>query len=70
MDLWAELQATKEMLRNTEDEVAATQREKIRFLETLTKLAVTIIYHWSIYDFNNLLIDFDYNLSLIDIFYP
>lgn len=45
MDLWAELQATKEMLRNTENEVAATEREKIRFLETLTKLAVTIIYH-------------------------
>ncbi|XP_034825647.1 uncharacterized protein [Maniola hyperantus] len=39
MDLWAELQATKEMLRSTEDEVASTKRDKVHFLETLTKIA-------------------------------
>ncbi|KAI8436123.1 hypothetical protein MSG28_004223 [Choristoneura fumiferana] len=39
MDLWAELQATKETLRATEDEVTACKREKVRFLETLTKIA-------------------------------
>ncbi|XP_045763782.1 myosin-9-like isoform X2 [Maniola jurtina] len=39
MDLWAELQATKEMLRSTEDEVASTKRDKVRFLETLTKIS-------------------------------
>ncbi|KAG6453818.1 hypothetical protein O3G_MSEX008339 [Manduca sexta] len=39
MDLWAELQATKETLRTTEDEVTACKREKVRFLETLTKIA-------------------------------
>ncbi|XP_053599581.1 golgin subfamily A member 4-like isoform X2 [Plodia interpunctella] len=38
MDLWAELQATKETLRITEDEVTACKREKVRFLETLTKI--------------------------------
>lgn len=41
MDLWAELQATKETLRMTEDEVTACKREKVRFLETLTKIAVS-----------------------------
>lgn len=40
MDLWAELQATKETLRITEDEVTACKREKVRFLETLTKITV------------------------------
>ncbi|KAM3968305.1 uncharacterized protein ACR2FA_007674 [Aphomia sociella] len=39
MDLWAELQATKDALRITEEEVTACKREKVRFLETLTKLA-------------------------------
>ncbi|CAH0397289.1 unnamed protein product [Chilo suppressalis] len=39
MDLWAELQATKETLRMTEDEMAACKREKVRFLETMTKIA-------------------------------
>ncbi|XP_075972771.1 uncharacterized protein LOC142974369 isoform X2 [Anticarsia gemmatalis] len=38
MDLWAELQSTKETLRMTEDEVTACKREKVRFLETLTKI--------------------------------
>ncbi|XP_039745936.1 myosin heavy chain, muscle-like isoform X3 [Pararge aegeria] len=38
MDLWAELHATKEILRNTEDEVVATKKEKVRFLETLSKI--------------------------------
>ncbi|XP_021199652.3 trichohyalin isoform X3 [Helicoverpa armigera] len=38
MDLWAELQATKDSLRVTEDEVTACKREKVRFLETLTKI--------------------------------
>lgn len=40
MDLWAELQATKDTLRITEDEVTACKREKVRFLETLTKITV------------------------------
>lgn len=44
MDLWAELQATKETLRSMEDEVTACKREKVRFLETLTKIAVRNIY--------------------------
>ncbi|XP_049865476.1 uncharacterized protein LOC126366410 [Pectinophora gossypiella] len=39
MDLWAELQATKDTLRMTEDEVTACKREKVRFLETLTKIS-------------------------------
>ncbi|XP_063823515.1 myosin-3-like isoform X2 [Ostrinia nubilalis] len=38
MDLWAELQATKDTLRMTEDEVTACKREKVRFLETMTKI--------------------------------
>lgn len=42
MDLWAELQATKDTLRLTEDEVTMCKREKVRFLETLTKIAVII----------------------------
>lgn len=37
MDLWAELQATKESLRMTEEEVTMCKRDKIRFLETLSK---------------------------------
>lgn len=41
MDLWAELQATKDTLRMTEDEVTACKREKVRFLETLTKISVS-----------------------------
>ncbi|CAG9563575.1 unnamed protein product [Danaus chrysippus] len=39
MDLWAELQATKDTLRMTEDEITACKREKIRFLESLSKIA-------------------------------
>ncbi|XP_060800647.1 cingulin isoform X2 [Amyelois transitella] len=38
MDLWAELQATKDTLRIAEEEVAACKREKVKFLETLTKI--------------------------------
>ncbi|KAJ8726905.1 hypothetical protein PYW08_015302 [Mythimna loreyi] len=38
MDIWAELQATKDTLRITEDEVTSCKREKVRFLETLTKI--------------------------------
>ncbi|KAF9408804.1 hypothetical protein HW555_011646 [Spodoptera exigua] len=38
MDLWAELQALKDTLRMTEDEVTSCKREKVRFLETLTKI--------------------------------
>ncbi|KAL0883793.1 hypothetical protein ABMA27_015885 [Loxostege sticticalis] len=38
MDLWAELQATKDTLRVTEDEVTACKREKVKFLETMTKI--------------------------------
>lgn len=49
MDLWAELQATKDTLRMTEDEVTACKREKVRFLETLTKISV-IIYFLLTYD--------------------
>lgn len=41
MDLWAELQSTKDTLRMTEDEVTACKREKVRFLETLTKISVS-----------------------------
>lgn len=41
MDLWAELQSTKDALRMTEDEVTACKREKVRFLETLTKISVS-----------------------------
>lgn len=41
MELWAELQATKDTLRVTEDEVNACKREKVRFLETLTKISVS-----------------------------
>lgn len=48
MDLWAELQATKDTLRITEDEVTACKREKVRFLETLTKITV-IISVWYCY---------------------
>ncbi|CAH0717281.1 unnamed protein product, partial [Brenthis ino] len=39
MDMWAELQATKDTLRLTEEEMNACKREKVRFLETLTKIA-------------------------------
>lgn len=42
MDLWAELQATKDTLRITEEEMATYKMEKIRFLESLTKIAVNI----------------------------
>lgn len=42
MDLWAELQSTKDTLRLTEDEVTSCKREKVRFLETLTKITVNI----------------------------
>ncbi|CAG4940434.1 unnamed protein product [Colias eurytheme] len=38
MDLWAELQATKDTLRLAEEEVTASKKEKVRFLETLTKM--------------------------------
>ncbi|XP_048481140.1 protein NETWORKED 1D isoform X3 [Plutella xylostella] len=41
MELWSELHATKETLRVAEDEVTACKREKIRFLETLTKITKT-----------------------------
>ncbi|XP_052738120.1 forkhead-associated domain-containing protein 1-like [Bicyclus anynana] len=41
MDLWAELSATKDILRNTEEEVSAVRKEKVRFLETMTKIAET-----------------------------
>lgn len=40
MTLHAELQATIEVLRLTEEEVAAARKEKIRFLETMTKVTV------------------------------
>lgn len=43
MDLWAELQSTKDTLRITEEEMTACKREKVRFLETLTKISVTIV---------------------------
>ncbi|CAH2091841.1 unnamed protein product [Euphydryas editha] len=39
MDLWAELQATKDTLRTAEEEMATCKMEKIRFLESLTKIA-------------------------------
>ncbi|CAK1578219.1 unnamed protein product [Parnassius mnemosyne] len=39
MDLRAELIATKDTLRITEEEVISCKREKVRFLETLTKIA-------------------------------
>lgn len=42
MDIWAELQATKDTLRLTEDEVTSCKREKVRFLETLTRITVNI----------------------------
>jgi hypothetical protein len=45
MDLWAELQATKDTLRMTEDEMTACKREKVKFLETMTKMTVNIIYY-------------------------
>ncbi|XP_045492270.1 myosin-9-like isoform X2 [Colias croceus] len=38
MDLWAELQATKDTLRIAEEEVTASKKEKVRFLETFTKM--------------------------------
>ncbi|GBP17089.1 hypothetical protein EVAR_8152_1 [Eumeta japonica] len=41
MNLWAELQSTKETLRISEDEITFCKKEKIRFLETLTKIADT-----------------------------
>ncbi|CAB3225012.1 unnamed protein product [Arctia plantaginis] len=41
MDLWAELQSTKDTLRITEEEMATCKREKVRFLETLTKISGT-----------------------------
>lgn len=43
MDMWAELQATKDTLRATEEEINACKNEKVRFLETLTKIAVSKI---------------------------
>lgn len=42
MDLWAELQATKDTLHISEDEVKAARREKVRFIETFSKITVTI----------------------------
>lgn len=45
MDLWAELQATKDTLRMTEEEVNASKREKVRFLETMTKITVSNLYN-------------------------
>ncbi|XP_046978841.1 centriolin-like isoform X2 [Vanessa cardui] len=39
MDLWAELQATKDILRGAEEEIKASKSEKVRFLETFTKIA-------------------------------
>lgn len=42
--MWAELQATKDTLRLTEEEMNACKREKVRFLETLTKIAVDITF--------------------------
>lgn len=48
MDLWAELQATKDTLRITEEEMATYKMEKIRFLESLTKIAVNINVHKSL----------------------
>ncbi|XP_022829661.1 myosin heavy chain, striated muscle-like isoform X2 [Spodoptera litura] len=38
IDLWSELHAIKDILRVTEDEVTSCKREKVRFLETLTKI--------------------------------
>lgn len=49
MELWSELHATKETLRVAEDEVTACKREKIRFLETLTKITVNILVVDSLY---------------------
>lgn len=46
MYLLAELQATKDTLRITEDEVTSCKREKVRFLETLTKIAVSEYYDY------------------------
>lgn len=42
MHLWAELEATQDTLRVTEEEVIECKREKIRFLETMTNIAVII----------------------------
>ncbi|XP_063379838.1 centriolin-like isoform X2 [Cydia fagiglandana] len=39
MELLAELQATKETLRSVEEEVIVFKQEKVRFLETLAKIA-------------------------------
>ncbi|XP_050362802.1 myosin-9-like isoform X2 [Nymphalis io] len=39
MDLWAELQATKDILRSMEEEIKTCKTEKVRFLETFTKIA-------------------------------
>ncbi|XP_047545631.1 myosin heavy chain, muscle-like isoform X2 [Vanessa atalanta] len=39
MDLWAELQATKDILRGAEEEIKTCKSEKVRFLETFTKIA-------------------------------
>lgn len=44
MDLWAELQATKETLRMTEEEMNLCKREKMRFLDTLSKITVRAYY--------------------------
>ncbi|CAH2063442.1 unnamed protein product, partial [Iphiclides podalirius] len=41
VELRAEIIATKETLRLTEEEIIACKREKVRFLETLTKIAET-----------------------------
>ncbi|KPJ20374.1 hypothetical protein RR48_06113 [Papilio machaon] len=38
MELRADLIATKDTLRSTEEEIIACKREKVRFLETLTKI--------------------------------
>lgn len=40
VELRAELIATKETLRIAEEEMIACKREKVRFLETLAKIAV------------------------------
>lgn len=48
MDLWAELQSTKDTLRLTEDEVTSCKREKVRFLETLTKITVNIASYYCV----------------------
>ncbi|KAL4713531.1 hypothetical protein ACJJTC_007769 [Scirpophaga incertulas] len=39
MDLWAELQATKDTLRITEEEISVCKKDTIRFLETMSKIS-------------------------------